>query len=167
MRPSAIEAGNAGARLNDNSSMRFLIFILVGMALLASILWLGDKITLQGERTVYTVDCQQGSWQGQRCNGRMVAAHRVRFRILKAHREVLVWNAGGSETSGKFTDCEIKDGRNWKCQLHPDAPSTVTHQMVHGQPIPDPASGKPLHTVAKWHWWLLRWGLSLGHEAGP
>jgi hypothetical protein len=146
--------------------MRILLFITLGLAFLAAMLWSGDQITLQGERTVYTVECQRGNWQGQRCGGRLVAAARVRFRALKAHREVPYWTAGASEPSGKFTDCDIQDGRNWSCKLNADAPPPITHEMVHGRPIADPGNPKPFHAVAKWRWWLLRWGIPLGNEAG-
>ena len=128
--------------------------------------WADDFITLKGERTVYTAGCQQGVWMGERCTGTLVAAQRYRFRALKANREVLFWTVGVAESSGKFTDCLIQDGRNWSCKPTADASRTVTREMVHGRPAAD-ASGlaRPLHAVAKWRWWLLRWGIPLGNEA--
>jgi hypothetical protein len=128
--------------------------------------WADDVITLQGERTVYTAGCQQGVWMGQRCTGQLVAAERYRFRALKARREVLFWTVGIDEPSGRFTDCQIQDGRNWRCNPTADAARTVTREMVRGRPAAD-ASGlaRPLHPVAKWRWWLLQWGISLGDEA--
>jgi hypothetical protein len=48
---------------------------LFGIALLALVvlaLWASDRITLQGERTIFTVKCDGGTWQGRRCSGRMV-----------------------------------------------------------------------------------------------
>jgi hypothetical protein len=146
--------------------MRIWLFVTLGLAVLSLMGWISDKITLQGERTVYTVECQQGSWQDQRCSGRLVAADRVRFRALKAHSEVLFWTSGASEPSGKFTNCKIQDGRNWNCKPNVDGPSTITHEMVHGRPIADPGNARPFHAVSKWRWWLLRWGVPLGNEAG-
>ena len=118
------------------------------VALLGLVVWADDAITLQGERTVYTVTCQQGAWAGQHCAGQLVAADRYRFRALKARREVLFWRVGIDEPSGRFTDCAIRDGRNWSCNPTPDAARTITRTMVRGRPVAD-ASGValPLHEL--------------------
>ena len=123
--------------------------------------------SLQGERTVYTVDCERGAWQGSRCSGNLIPGARYRFRALKPHGEVLFWTVGASAPSGKFTDCAIADGRNWHCKPGADAPSTVTLQMSHGRPVPSPnGPTKPFHAVPKWRWWLLRLGVPLCNDAG-
>jgi hypothetical protein len=130
---------------------------------LGLVLWSDDAITLQGERTVYTVDCRQGAWVGRRCSGELVASDRYRFRALKARREVLFWRAGIDEPSGRFTNCEIKDGRNWKCPAAADAARTVTREMLRGRPVAvADGAGRALHAVAKWRWWLLHWGFPSG-----
>ena len=140
---------------------------MVAVALiLAFMAWAGDVITMQGERTVYLADCQYGDWKGQRCSGQLVAGDRVRFRALKAHREVLFWTVGAKGPSHKFDDCAIDDGRNWVCKLGADAPVAITHQMVHGKPVADPADPRAFHAVPKWRWLLMRWGISLGNQAG-
>ena len=146
--------------------MRTWIAILAIVALIASTLWLTDTVTLQDERTVFTVACVQGDWQGERCSGSLVAAQRYRFRALKAHREVIFWRVGVAEESGKLTDCQIQDGRNWICHANADAGRSIVLELRHGQPIADAAGRtRPFHAVAKWRWWLLRWGLPAGREA--
>jgi hypothetical protein len=134
---------------------------------LAAMTWASDTVTLQGERTVYTVDCERGAWQGSRCTGRIVPGARYRFRALKPHHEVLFWTVGASAPSGKFTDCVIADGRNWLCKPSADAVSTITLQMTHGIPARNPdGPAQTVHAVPKWRWWLLRLGMSLGNDAG-
>ena len=133
------------------------------LALLALVIWASDKVTRKGKRTVYTVDCEQGIWQGARCNGRLVPAARYRFRALRRQSEVLFWKAGASAPWGKFTDCVITDGRNWLCKPSADAPTTITLQMSDGRPVPSPnGPTKQFHAVHKWRWWLLRAGISAG-----
>lgn len=142
---------------------------LVGIALvlvLAVEIWASEKVTLQGERTVYTVDCERGAWQGARCSGRLVPAARYRFRALKRPREVLFWEVGASAPSGKFTDCAIADGWNWLCKPGADAAATITLQMSDGRPVPSPnGPTKQFHAVPKWRWWLLRAGIHLAGDA--
>ena len=146
--------------------MRTWLYVIATLAVLAAMGWASDTITLQDERTIYTVECRQGDWHGQRCSGTLVAADRFSFRVLKARREVLFWRVGAREPSGKFTNCLIQDGRNWRCDLVAGQYDTVTHEMVHGRPVRD-TSGLtlPLHAVPKWRWWLLRSGIPIGHEA--
>ena len=119
--------------------------------------WMSDFITLQGERTIYTAECRGGSWNGTSCPGAVVAGKRFRFRALRAHHEVLFWTVGSpQEASGKFSDCEISDGRNWACKnavLHGQA---ITRTMVHGKPVADQSGqATPYHQVAKWYWLFL------------
>ena len=56
-----------------DSAMRKLLAAIVFAVLLALGLWASDRITMQGERTIFTVNCDNGSWQGDRCNGKLVA----------------------------------------------------------------------------------------------
>ncbi len=138
-----------------------IVFFAVGMV------WASDAITLQGERTVYTVDCRQGSWQGASCSGTLVAGPRYRFRTQRSHGEVSFWIVGATdEAAGKFTACKIDDGRNWRCAPCADSTRTITLQMSRGTPVPD-ASGsvRPFHAVAKWRWWLARAGVPVGRRA--
>ena len=136
------------------------------IAVLSFIVWASDSITLQGERTVYTVKCEHGTWLGDRCSGKLVAAERFRFRALKAHGEVLFWIVGSSVPSGKFTQCVIKDGRNWLCQANADAQQSITLEISKGSPVPDPAGAtRPFHAVSKLTWMILEYHIPFGNAA--
>lgn len=138
-----------------------LVVVLVGV-----LAWAGDYVTLQGERTVYTVACEQGTWNGERCTGKLAAAGRYRFRALRAHREVLFWVVGSTEPSGRFTDCDIKDGRNWTCKPSAESARTITLAMAKGRPVPNPAAEtRAFHSVSKVRWLLLKYGIALGDSA--
>jgi hypothetical protein len=146
--------------------LRIWLLVLLVLVVLGVCAWAADFITLQGERTVYTADCAQGNWKGNRCSGTLVAGERHRFRALKNHGEVLFWTVGSKDPSGKFNDCTIHDGRNWVCKVGPETPRAIAHEMALGKPVPD-ANGltRPFHAVSKWRWMLLRYGITLGHEA--
>jgi hypothetical protein len=134
-----------------------LWFLAVLLVLVGAMAWISDSITLQGERTIYTVRCIDGEWKDEQCTGHLVAAERYRFRALRAHREVLFWTVGSSnEPSGKFSDCEIQDGRNWKCAPSPDTSRSITLQIARGFPVPDAAGRtRGFHAVPKWKWMML------------
>lgn len=138
------------------------------IVLLGLLAWITDGITLEGERTIYTAKCQDGNWQGNRCTGKLAAGDRYRFRALKAHSEVVFWTAGAAaEPSGKYTDCTIKDGRNWKCKPNVDLARTVTSEMARGCPVAD-STGQalPYHQISKFRWMTLTLGIPTGNEAG-
>ncbi len=142
-----------------------VVFLLVALGFAA---WASDFLTLQGERTVYSVDCQGGAWQGDRCTGTLVAGPRYRYRALKRRKEVVFWAAGIDEPSGKFTDCNIHDGRNWVCQPNADASRSVTLQMAEGMPVSGPPGvTRPARAVTKWRWLLLDLGWRSGRPVPP
>ena len=146
--------------------MRIGLLVLAVIGTLAALLWASDKITLEGERTVYTVECRGGAWQGAHCSGQLLAGERFRFRALKPHKEVVYWTVGASAPSGKFDDCDIKDGRNWLCKPGSNAQRTITLQMSHGDPVPDTSGQmRAFHAVEKWRWHLLRIGVPAGSDA--
>lgn len=129
-------------------------------------LWASDRITLQGERTIYTAVCAQGQWQGNLCTGQMEAGPRYRFRALKAHREVLFWRVGAAESSWRLEGCTIADGRNWTCPPGKDAGRSITLEMRQGRAEHDTSgTAQPFHGVSKWRWTLLREGLPAGDSA--
>lgn len=143
------------------------LFSLV-LIVLAFSAWITDGITLEGERTVYTAKCQDGNWQGNNCTGKLVAGERYRFRALRSHGEVVFWTVKATtEPSGKFTDCVIKDGRNWKCKANADLPRTITLEMARGCPVAD-STGKALsfHQISKLRWMLMTLGISTGNAVG-
>jgi hypothetical protein len=136
------------------------------IAVLSIIIWASDFVTLQGERTIYTVRCELGTWVGDQCLGKLVAAERFRFRALNAHGEVLFWIVGSSEPSGKFTECVIKDGRNWSCKANADAAKSITLEIAQGHPMPDPSgTARPFHAVSKLTWMSLKYRMPFGDAA--
>ncbi len=146
--------------------MRLSIWLSGALAVGAALAVASDRITLQGERTIYTVDCLAGVWHVTHCDGLLVAADRFRFRALKAHREVLFWTVAATEPSGKFSDCDVEDGRNWRCKPNPDAKFTITLQMSKGNAVADVTGhAQPFHAVEKWKWFLLKWGVHVGQDA--
>ncbi len=110
---------------------------LLGVLLLvtiATILWGSDWITLQGERTIYTVGCDQGVWQGTKCTGRLVAGERHAFRASRSRNEVVYRIRESKAPSGKYTDCTVKDRDNWTCNVRTDQQPAITYEMVQGKP---------------------------------
>ena len=131
------------------------------LAILGGAAWVSDFVTMQGERTIYTVDCSNGAWQGDHCNGQVATGPRYRYRALKPHGEVLFWTVGSHEHSGRFNDCTIQDGRNWLCKVCPDAARSITLQMARGAPVPGPENvTRPFRAVPKWRWLLLAQGIT-------
>ncbi len=148
--------------------VRVWAFVIAILAALGFAAWASDFVTMQGERTVYTVDCIGGSWQGDRCSGKVAAGTRYRFRALKPHGEVIFWTVGSKEPSGKFEDCKIQDGRNWVCKVCADASRSITLQMAHGKPVVDAAATtRPYRAVSKWRWLLLQRGYTAGRPVPP
>jgi len=144
-------------------TMLALVAVVVFVAFYA---WSVDFATLEGERTIYTVTCKGGAWAGNRCSGTLVAGDRIRFRALKAHREVLFWAAGSAEPAGKLTDCEISSGRHWVCPPGADAARSIALQMEAGRAVADPQGRtRVLHSVPKLRWLLLRSGIRWGSSA--
>ena len=126
----------------------------------AFFVWTTDKVTLQGERTIYTVECQAGNWNGNQCSGEIVTGPRFRYRALKQRGEVLFWVLGSQEPSSKLTACAIKDGRNWICPASADSSRSLTLALSRGEPVRNAAwSTRPFHSVSKISWLLLRSGL--------
>lgn len=136
-------------------------------AVLASLgLWSTDRITWDGERTIYTVQCLRGTWQTKHCTGELIAGPRIRYRAPPAHKEVIFWVAGSSEPSGKLTNCQIEDGRHWKCPESAESAKSITLEMVHGLPI-HRSLDQPwqFHYVPKLSWTLLKLGLKMTDSA--
>jgi hypothetical protein len=128
--------------------------------------WASDKISYEGERTIYSVRCEQGVWEGWRCTGKLVAGDRYRFRASKSRQEVLYWIVGSSAPSGKYTDCKVVDRGNWTCAKAIGQIPTITHEMVNGYPTRvEGAATLPFHAVSKWQWWLLDVGLHVTSSA--
>lgn len=131
------------------------------LLLLGFFIWTTDKITLQGERTIYTVECRNGTWDGDRCSGKLAAGPRFRYRALKAHGEVLFWVLGRQEPSAKLTGCAIQDGRNWTCPASADSAKSLTLTLSGGEAVQNLTwPTRPFHATSKVAWWLLNIGLN-------
>ena len=128
--------------------------------------WLTDFITLKGERTVYAANCKGGNWRGETCTGKLAAGERYRFRVLKAHNEVLYWTAGKEGTLGKLTDCVITSGRNWRCQPTVSPVNTVALEIFHGKVVPRAGANiVGAHLVSKARWYVLWMRMPIGTDA--
>jgi hypothetical protein len=141
-----------------------VIIIVLGIAL-----WGSDKITYEGERTIYTVRCEQGNWEGLACKGKMVAGDRYRFRASVSKQEVLYWVVASSQPSGKFSNCKVKDRGNWECEESANAgqPATITRSMVNGRPKREEGHHSiPFRAVPKWVWFVLDSGVHVYSKAG-
>jgi len=142
--------------MDEIKRFRFRWFAIPVVALLLFLIWSSDRVTLQGERTVYTVKCVNGTWDGNRCSGELTAGPRFRYRALRARGEVLFWVLGVQEPSSKLTGCTIQDGRNWTCPASNDAPKSLTLGIARGEPLRNPAwRTLPFHSVSKVSWLLL------------
>jgi len=139
-------------------ALKFAPFLLVAI-MVGVFLWGIDYITLQGEWTVYTVECRQGTWNGDQCTGKLQASDRYRYRALKRRKEVLFWVPGSTEPSGRLAPCEVENRSNWTCKPNADSPRSITLVMSKGRPVPDPAADtRPFHAVSKMRWMLLKYG---------
>ncbi|MFC5499057.1 hypothetical protein ACFPOE_16030 [Caenimonas terrae] len=156
-------AGPDGRR-GGRATLTAIVVVVVAFLVLMG--WAHDFITLDGSKTVYTVKCVGGQWNGPDCSGSLQAAERYRFRALKAHSEVIFWVAGSAEPSGKLAPCAIANAKEWVCKPGPDSGRTITHEMKFGHPVPEPhGPAKPFHQVAKWKWLLLNKGVGVFRSA--
>lgn len=132
------------------------------LLVVVALVWASDRITLQGERTIYTVDCAQGVWEGNRCTGRLVPGPRYAFRASARRQEVIYWIRGSEAPSGKYTDCSVKNRDNWSCKVKVDQPATVAYEMDDGRPTRGaPGLTVAFHDVPKWKWWAIRGGVGV------
>lgn len=151
--------------MNQHNRFKFRWVAIPALIFFVFFVWTTDKVTLQGERTVYTVNCVNGTWNGSHCNGELTIGPRFRYRALKARGEVLFWILGSMEPSAKLTGCTIEDGRNWTCPESAEAPKSLTLAMSKGDPVRNPAwSTRPFHSISKVGWILLDLGVK--HSAG-
>ena len=136
------------------------VAVALAVGFIGTLFWVSDKITLQGERTIYTVNCQDGAWAGNRCTGRMVAGERHSYRSSRSRNEVIYWVVGSSAPSGKYADCVVKDRGNWKCNVRAGQPAGITSEMTNDRPVcPGNGSNPTFHAVSKFQWWVLRAGI--------
>jgi hypothetical protein len=121
--------------------------VVVVVAVLCLTAWLHDFVTLNGAKTLYTVECSDGVWQGTVCSGRLSAGNRLRFKTLKVRGEVLFWTVGSTKPSGKLTQCTIEDAKDWSCK--PEQPTALVTVMRYAQPRCGAWKGAPTALRAK------------------
>ena len=140
--------------------IKALICVILVLGGLGFVIWASDQITLQGERTLYTVTCEQGVWEELRCTGRLAAGDLHRFLVSRNRNEVVFWISGSRVPSGKYTDCTVIDRDNWTCNVGANEQPAIVRELSYGRPT---LSGSgltvPFHAVAKWKWWALHAGL--------
>jgi hypothetical protein len=135
------------------------VLLLAIIVFVVALLWGSDRITMQGERTIYTADCDRGTWNGNTCSGALVPGKRYAFRASQSRNEVVYWVRGSTAPSGKYPDCKVTDRDNWSCAAPADgAPATIAFAMTKGWPVEGPGL-LPFHAVPKWKWWLMDVGL--------
>ena len=140
--------------------LKGLICVILILAGLGYVIWASDQITLQGERTIYTVTCEQGVWDGLRCSGRLSAGELHRFLVSRNRNEVVFWISGSTTPSGKYTDCKVTDRDNWTCNVVAGEQRAIVRELSYGRPTSSGSeSTRPFHAVAKWKWWALQMGL--------
>jgi hypothetical protein len=143
-----------------------IVAVILAGAVVAGLIWASDRITLQGERTIYTVTCEGGAWTGTKCSGRLAAGPRYGFRASPLRREVIYWVRGTSGPSSTYSDCDVVDRDNWTCRMAADQKPTIAFEMKKGRPT-RVKDGRviPFHDVEKWKWWLIKSGVPIFSEA--
>ena len=143
--------------------------ILTGVFILSVVVvlvWTSDRVTLQGERTIYTVDCTGGTWNGERCTGRLAAGARHAFRASARRNEVVYWIKGSDAPSGKYTDCTVQNRDNWTCNVRVGQPSAATYELRDGRPTKGSLGlTMDFHDVPKWKWWAINGGLGFAFSS--
>jgi hypothetical protein len=142
------------------------VAVVVVATSLAIFIWASDRITLEGERTIYTVTCEQGTWDGLLCTGHLAAGDRHRFRASRSRHEIVYWIAGSRAPSGKYVECDVTDRDRWTCKATPGELKTIAHQLDNGRPVLQPGgSDLAFHAVSKWKWWVLDAGIPIVRRA--
>lgn len=134
--------------------------VMIGVVL-GSVIWASGKLSLQGERTVYTAACVGATWEGLRCSGHLVPAERYRFHVDQARSEVRFRLVGGSSGWHTMRGCRVSDAMNWACPGSSEAGDPIATEMSAGRPVAAGAtrSAENLRAITKWRWYTLRWGI--------
>jgi hypothetical protein len=144
-----------------------VLLTLVVIAALAAFIWSTDRITFQGERTVYTVTCDGGAWVDNHCTNKLAAGARYTFRASRSRQEVLYWIVGSNTPSGRYGNCRVENRGNWSCTVESEQPRTIAVEMRNDKPIRiSDGSPQALYTVPKWKWWAIKYGLNRFTDAG-
>jgi len=143
-------------------------FLGVFVLIVIGLVWASDRITLQGERTIYAVACEHGTWSGNRCTGTLAPGERHAFRASRTRQEVIHRIRGSQAPIEKHTDCQVANRDNWTCRARTDQKSLLVGELINGRPTPtvaDATTAAQLHAVTKWKWYALRIGLRIFTDA--
>ncbi len=144
--------------------------VLVTVAVLVALavfMWSTDRITFQGERTIYTVTCDGGTWIDTHCTSKLSAGPRYTFRASRSRQEVLYWIVGSKTPSGRYGNCHVENRGNWSCTVEPEQPRSITVEMKNDKPThPNDGAAPPFHAVPKWKWWAIFYGIKRFADAG-
>lgn len=163
--PESETSLRTAATARSHERLAYLLLVVLSLAIVAYA-WSIDFLSFDGERTVYTVRCTGGTWQGPTCSGTLALADRHRFRALRLHKEVLFWTVASTEPAGKLQGCTVVSGRNWTCSANDQPPWAVATQMVHGEAVlEEHARAAGLRSISKMRWFFARMGVPLGHSA--
>jgi hypothetical protein len=144
-----------------------VVFGVVVLAAVAGVaMWASDQITLQGERTLFSVKCEGGAWVGNHCTGKLVRGERYAFRVSKTRQEVIYWVRGAIVPSGKYDHCRVENRDNWQCELQTGENPAITRELHNGRP--PVAAGSPIdaiHGVSKAKWYAMTFGFNWPKDA--
>jgi hypothetical protein len=150
------EGSPEGADLGGLMRKAWLCLGLVFVALGVDV-WLGDTISSEGQKTIYTAGCVQGEWSDGKCSGSLAAGARFRFVALPEQKEVDFWVVGDRGPRGRLSPCVIQDGRNWWCAESADASKSITLALADGKPRAEEGGHtRPCHAISKGRWLLLK-----------
>lgn len=140
------------------------LFSLVLLVVLVT--WATDRVTLQGERVMYSVRCAGGQWQQLTCTGRLEPGERYAFRASPRRQEVIAWTIGSALPSRTYLGCDVQSRDRWTCPVQTSEGSAAMLRMSKGRTQCAPASrATPAHVISKWKWYVLRAGLPLFSNA--
>ena len=150
--------------MRRSQKIRLAMFLLPALVIAGVLAWSSDTITLQDEWTIYMARCREGTWQGQHCSGRLVAAERHHFVADKPKGEVAFDVVGMAGSAGRLSQCTVDDGRNWTCLAGGTSTVPATRQLTQGDPANLADDSGRARRVSKRQWWWLRLGLPAGSD---
>jgi hypothetical protein len=121
-------------------------------------MWLfEDPVPLQSQVTIYRLDCA-GKRTDRGCIGREETVTPYTYRASTSQQDVIYWKGGG-DLPEKYTDCTVRDARNWYCKVPGSEPNE--YQMKSGEfhrvwDHDGVVMSEFLYAVPKWYWWLTR-----------
>jgi len=122
------------------------------------LLWNAEPLSgFRNEMTVHHVLCDRWDKDSQSCSGYR-SGERFEFRANPDQAEVVRWNIDDEQAEIiRYTDCAIKDYKNWECPMVDSLPSVKVRE---GIIISSDYLMVLFPQAAKWQWYLLDFGRS-------